>query len=72
MVKAQPWVPTLYESAKAAWVEGRPRHARTFEMIDAIGLQVNRAIIGEATPKDAMATAKVDVTKMLKADGLIK
>jgi multiple sugar transport system substrate-binding protein len=69
---AQPWVPTLYESAKAAWVEGRPRHALTFQMIDAIGLHVNRAIIGEATPQAAMDTAAEEVTNMLKSEGYIQ
>ncbi|RWE28288.1 MAG: extracellular solute-binding protein, partial [Mesorhizobium sp.] len=70
--KAQPWVPTLYEAAKKAWMEGRPRHALTFEMIDAIGLQVNRAIIGEATAQEAMDKANGDVTKLLKDAGYIK
>ena len=70
--KAQPWVPTLYETAKKAWIEGRPRHPLTFQMIDAIGLQVNRAIIGEATPQAAMDQAQQDVTKMLTDEGYIK
>ncbi|WP_210212815.1 hypothetical protein, partial [Mesorhizobium sp. M7A.F.Ca.ET.027.03.2.1] len=70
--KAQLWVPTLYEAAKKAWMEGRPRHALTFEMIDAIGLQVNRAIIGEATAQEAMDKANGDVTKLLKDAGYIK
>lgn len=70
--KKQPWVPTLYESAKAAWTEGRPRHPLTFEMIDAIGLQVNRAIIGDASVSDAMDQAESDVTDMLKSEGYLK
>lgn len=72
VLKAQPWVPTLYEAAKKAWIEGRPRHALTFEMIDAIGLQVNRAIIGEATAQDAMDQANTDVTKILEEAGYLK
>ncbi len=70
--KAQPWLPTLYESAKKAWVEGRPRHPQTFEMIDAIGLQVNRAIIGEATPQATMDQAQTNVTTILKNAGTLK
>ena len=71
IIAAQPWVPTLYESAKASWTELRPRHSSTFEMIDAIGLQVNRAIIGDATPQEAMDKANENVTKMLKRAGLL-
>jgi len=71
IIAAQPWVPTLYESAKAGWQEGRPRHAMTFEMIDAIGLQVNRAIVGDATPQEAMDEAQANVTRMLQRAGYI-
>jgi len=68
---AMPWVPTLYESAKVGWQEGRPRHSMTFEMIDALGLQVNRAIVGDATPQEAMDEANANVTKMLTRAGYI-
>lgn len=72
VIAAQPWIPTLYESAKAAWMELRPRHALTFEMIDAIGLHVNRAIIDEASPEEAMADATEEVTEMLTDEGLLE
>lgn len=72
VIAAQPWLPTLYESAKAAWVELRPRHALTFEMIDAIGLHVNRAIIDEVSPEKAMADATEEVSEMLTNAGLLK
>lgn len=68
---AQPWVPTLYESAKAAWAELRPRHALTFEMIDALGLEVNRAIVDEATPQEAMDAANEKITRMLESEGYL-
>lgn len=68
----QSWAPTLYESAKAAWTELRPRHAMTFEMIDAIGLHVNRAIIDEVSPEEAMADATEEVTEMLRDGDLLK
>jgi len=72
IVAAQPWVPTLYESAKASWSELRPRHEMTFEMIDALGLQVNRAIIGDATPQEAMDEANENITRMLERAGLLE
>lgn len=68
---AQPWVPTLYESAKVAWAELRPRHALTFEMIDALGLEVNRAVVGEATPQEAMDAANEKITRMLESEGYL-
>lgn len=72
VIAAQPWLPTLYESAKAAWVELRPRHPMTFEMIDAIGLHVNRAIIDEVSPEEAMADATEEVTEMLQDAGILE
>ena len=72
IIAAQPWVPVLYDSAKAAWTELRPRHALTFEVIDALGLEVNRAIVGDATPQEAMDSANAKITKMLKREGLLK
>ena len=72
IIAAQPWVPVLYESAKAGWGEGRPRHPMTFEMIDAVGLQVNRAIIGEQTPQEAMDELNETITTMLTRAGYLK
>ena len=69
---ALPWIPVLYESSKSAWSELRPRHALTFEMIDALGLEVNRAIVGDSTPQEAMDAANEKITKMLKREGLLK
>jgi multiple sugar transport system substrate-binding protein len=71
IIAQQPWVPTLYESAKASWSELRPRHAMTFEMIDALGLQVNRAIIGDASPQEAMDEANERISRMLTRAGYI-
>lgn len=72
ILAAMPWVPVLYESSQAAWSELRPRHALTFEMIDALGLEVNRAIVGDSTPQEAMDAANEKITKMLKREGLLK
>ncbi|WP_421723872.1 extracellular solute-binding protein [Bauldia sp.] len=72
IIAAQPWVPTLYESAKAAWQELRPRHSMTFEMIDALGLQVNRAIVGDASPQEAMDEANENITRMLQRAGYLE
>ncbi|MCP4304348.1 MAG: sugar ABC transporter substrate-binding protein, partial [bacterium] len=62
----------LYDSAKLAWQELRPRHAYTFEMIDALGFEVNRAITGEATPQEAMDAANETITRMLTRAGYIE
>jgi len=72
VIAAQPWTPTLYESSKAAWSELRPRHALTFEMIDALGLEVNRAIVGDESAQAAMDAANAKITRMLKSEGYIK
>ncbi|MEP1207827.1 MAG: extracellular solute-binding protein [Rhizobiaceae bacterium] len=69
---AQFWVSTLYDSAKASWSELRPRHPLTFEMIDALGLQVNRAIVGDASPQAAMDEANANITKILTRAGYLK
>ncbi len=71
IIAEQFWVPTLYDSAKLAWAELRPRHALTFEMIDALGLEVNRAIVGDSTPQEAMDDANEKITEMLKRAGYI-
>lgn len=70
--KEQFWTETLYKSAKAAWPDGRPRYPGTFQVIDAIGLEVNRAIIGEVPVKDALDKANDNVTKILKSEGLLR
>ena len=44
----------------------------TFEMIDAVGLQVNRAIIGEQTPQEAMDELNETITTMLTRAGYLK
>lgn len=72
IIAEQFWVPTLYDSAKLAWSEGRPRHALTFELIDALGLEVNRAIVGDSTPQEAMEAANENITQMLERAGYLK
>ena len=66
------WTPTLYESAQAAWPDGRPRYPGTFQVIDAIGLEVNRAIIGEISAQEALDTANENVTRILQGEGLLE
>ncbi|WP_368345067.1 hypothetical protein [Pelagovum sp. HNIBRBA483] len=41
-------------------------------MIDAIGLQVNRAIVGDATAQEAMDEANEAVTQMLTRAGYLR
>jgi len=65
------WTPTLYESAQAAWPDLRPRHPGTFQVIDAIGLEVNRAIVGEISAQEALDKANENVTQILQSEGLI-
>lgn len=69
--KEQFWTPVLYESARAAWPDGRPRYPGTFQVIDAIGLEVNRAIVGEVSSQEALDKANENVTRILKQEGLV-
>lgn len=66
-----PWTEVLFEAQKDAWVEVRPRHPLAFQLIDTVGAQVNKAIIGEKSAKEAMDGAQEDVTKLLKQNGLL-
>lgn len=67
-----PWTVQLLEAQKDAWVEVRPRHPLAFQLIDTVGADVNKAIIGEATPQAAMDNANTQVTNLLKQNGLLK
>lgn len=66
-----PWTVQLADAAAGAWAEGRPRHSLTFQLIDTVGVEVNKAIIGEKTPQQAMDDANAAVTEMLKQGGLL-
>lgn len=67
-----PWTKQLLEAQKDAWVEVRPRHPLAFQLIDTVGAEVNKAIIGEATPQAAMESANQQVTDLLKQNGLLQ
>ena len=67
-----PWTKTIDESQKTAWTEVRPRVPGTFQLIDTVGTDVNKAIIGEETPKAAMDDANAEVTDQLKQSGLLQ
>ena len=67
-----PWTKTIDESQKTAWTEVRPRVPGTFQLIDTVGVDVNKAIIGEMTPQAAMDDANAKVADMLKTSGLLK
>lgn len=67
-----PWTGTLYEAQKKAWPEVRPRIPATFQLIDIVGVDVNKAIIGEMTPQAAMDDANGRVTELLKSSGALK
>ena len=66
-----PWTVQLNEARQTAWSEGRPRHPLTFQLIDETGIEVNRAIIGEKTPQEAMDDANAQAQKMLQRGGLL-
>lgn len=66
-----PWTVQLDEARQNAWGDVRPRHALTFQLIDTVGIQVNRAIVGEVSPQEAMDTANEQVTEMLRRAGLL-
>jgi multiple sugar transport system substrate-binding protein len=68
----QPWTETIFEAQKTAWAEVRPRHALTFQLIDTLGVDVNKAIIGEMMPQQAMDDANAKITTLLKSAGLLK
>ena len=67
-----PWTSTLYEAQKTSWVEVRPRHPMTFQLIDLLGADVNKAIIGELTPKQALDAANEKIAELLRSGGLLK
>ena len=67
-----PWTASLAEAQGKSWAEGRPRHASTFQEIDTVGIEVNKAIIGEQTPQAAMDEANAKVTELLKRAGLLQ
>lgn len=67
-----PWTEQLFEAQKDSWVEVRPRHPVGFQMIDLVGAQVNKAIIGEETPQQAMDEANAEITTLLQRNGLLK
>ena len=67
----QPWTPVLYESSLRAWQELRPRHALTFELIETLGIEVNKALTGESSAQEAMDTANKKIDRLLKSEGYI-
>ncbi|MGN8114347.1 extracellular solute-binding protein [Labrys sp. 22185] len=67
-----PWTKTIAEAQKTAWTEVRPRIPATFQLIDTIGVNVNKAIIGEMSVKDAMDDANAKATQLLKSSGALK
>ena len=54
-----------------AWQELRPRHALTFEVIETLGIEVNKALTGEASAQEAMDAANKKIDRLLKSEGYI-
>ena len=71
IIAEQPWTPVLYESSLRAWLELRPRHALTFEVIETLGIEVNKALTGEASAQEAMDAANKKIDRLLKSEGYI-
>ena len=67
-----PWTATIYEAQKDAWSEVRPRIPETFQLINTVGIDVNKAIIGDMTVKTAMDNANAKVTDLLRSNGEMK
>ena len=66
------WTANLFESSKNAWSEVRPRHAATSQLIDTVGIEVNRALIGEVTPAEALEAANSNAERILSRAGLLR
>lgn len=69
---AQPWTDTLYASSKASFPDVRPRHAVTFEMIDTLGLEVNRAVTSDTPAEQALSDANRKIERLLSMYGYIQ
>ena len=51
--------------------ELRPRHALTFEVIETLGIEVNKALTGEASAQDAMDAANKKIDRLLKSEDIL-
>ena len=67
-----PWTDDLFKSSQAAFAEVRPRHAATSQMIDVVGIEVNKALIGEQSAEEAVEAINSKHTKLLRRSGLLK
>ena len=67
-----PWTSTIYEAQKNAWPEVRPRVTDTFQLINTIGVQVNKAITGGLSAKAAMDSANQQAKQLLTEGGELK
>ena len=67
-----PWTSTIYEAQKDAWPEVRPRVPDTFQLINTIGVQVNKAITGALSVQAAMDTANQQAKQVLTEGGELK
>jgi multiple sugar transport system substrate-binding protein len=69
VVAAQPWATTLFESQANTYAEVRPRIPEAFQIIDIVGLNISRAIQGQATVEEAMNDANTEVADLLREAG---
>ena len=47
------------------------RQALTFELIETLGIEVNKALTGESSAQEAMDTANKKIDRLLKSEGYI-
>ncbi|MDC0520912.1 extracellular solute-binding protein [bacterium] len=66
------WTDDLFISSQAAFSEVRPRHAATSQMIDLVGTEVNKALIGEQTPEEAVDAINEAQTNLLRRSGMLE
>ncbi|MCC7447371.1 MAG: sugar ABC transporter substrate-binding protein [Anaerolineae bacterium] len=69
VVKAQSWVPVIFETQKTTFADCRPRIPESSQIIDVVGQYVSKAMQGSMTAEEAMKAASKDIGKLLKDAG---
>ncbi len=69
--KLYPWLPFIAAAEKAGAIhpDYRPRYAFYPQIEDVLGLQLNKAALGQTTPEQALAEAQSAITAIVKGAG---
>lgn len=67
-----PWIRTIHQARNNPWPEVRPRIPETFKLINTVGIDVNKAIIGDLTATPATDDANAKVSDLLRSNDEIK